>query len=156
MKTYFARKEEGLEKSWHLIDAEGKVLGRLASQVAGILRGKTKPIFTPHVDTGDFVVVVNAEKVKLTGKKLLQKTYYHHSGYLGGMKSCSAQELLAKKPAELIRNAVKGMLPKNRLGRQMIGKLKVYKGSEHPHQAQKPVPFGCDPGASRFASACGR
>ena len=146
MKTYFARKEESFDQKWVLIDAEGKILGRLASQIAKILRGKTKPIFTPHVDTGDFVVVVNAEKVKLTGKKLAQKKYYRHSGYLGGMKSFSAEELLTKKPTEMIRHAVRGMLPKNRLGRQMINKLKVYKGSEHPHQAQRPVPLGPDQG----------
>jgi large subunit ribosomal protein L13 len=140
MKTYFAKKEEPIEKRWVLIDADGKILGRMATRIADILRGKNKPVYTPHVDTGDFVVVVNAEKVKLTGKKWDEKVYYHHSGYLGGIKAQTAKEVLAKKPEELIRHAVKGMLPKNRLGRRMIGKLKVYRGSEHPHEAQFPMP----------------
>lgn len=151
MKTYFARKEDGLERKWCVIDAEGKVLGRLASRIARILRGKVKPTFTPHVDTGDFVIVVNAEKVMLTGKKWKQKLYHRHSGYVGGLKSCSAQDLLARKPEELIRHAVKGMLPKNRLGRQIIGKLKVYKGSEHPHEAQKPIRVDSERSASQTA-----
>ncbi len=120
------------------MDAEDAVLGRLASQVASIIRGKNKPIFTPHVDTGDFVIVVNAEKVRLTGNKLDQKFYYRHSGYPGGIKGVSARDLLQKKPEMLVRNAVRGMLPKNRLGRQMIGKLKIYAGPEHPHEAQQP------------------
>lgn len=149
MKTYFARKEEGLERKWYVIDADGKVLGRLASRVAKILRGKEKPQFTPHVDTGDFVVVVNAEKVKLTGKKMAEKIYYRHSGYIGGLKARTAQELLAQKPEEMIRLAVKGMLPKNRLGNQLLGKLKVYRGAEHPHGAQKPVPLELDSAPSR-------
>ena len=141
MKTYFAKKEERIEKKWVLVDAEGKVLGRMATEIADILRGKNKPVYTPHVDTGDFVVVVNAEKVQLTGKKWDQKVYYRHSGYIGGLKAQSAKEVLEKKPEALIRHAVKGMLPKNRLGRKMINKLKVYRGSEHPHEAQLPIPF---------------
>lgn len=140
MKTYFAKKEEPVEKKWVLVDAEGKILGRMASEIADILRGKNKPVFTPHVDTGDFVVVINAEKVRLTGKKLDRKVYYRYSGYLGGLRAQSAKEVLEKKPEELIRHAVKGMLPKNRLGRKMFGKLKVYRGSEHPHEAQMPTP----------------
>lgn len=149
MKTYFARKEEGLDRKWYVIDADGKVLGRLASRVARILRGKEKPQFTPHVDTGDFVVVVNAEKVKLTGKKMAEKIYYRHSGYIGGLKARTAQELLAQKPEEMIRLAVKGMLPKNRLGNQLLGKLKVYRGAEHPHGAQKPLHLELDRAPSR-------
>jgi large subunit ribosomal protein L13 len=140
MKTYQAKKEE-LKYQWYLVNAEGKVLGRLASELAKILRGKHKPTFTPHVDTGDFVVVVNAEKVGLTGKKLKDKIYYRHTGYPGGIKEVSAEKLLAKKPTELIRRAVKGMLPKNSLGRQMLRKLKVYAGPNHPHKAQNPVPL---------------
>jgi large subunit ribosomal protein L13 len=140
MKTSFARKETLTEKKWWLVDADGKILGRLASEVANVLRGKNKPIFTPHVDTGDFVVVINAEKVKLTGNKWSQKIYYNHSGYIGGLKSVSAEDLIKKKPEKLIQHAVKGMLPKNRLGRQMIKKLKVYAGEGHPHEAQKPTP----------------
>jgi large subunit ribosomal protein L13 len=112
----------------------------MATEIADILRGKNKPVYTPHVDTGDFVVVINAEKVRLTGKKWDQKVYYHHSGYIGGIKGHPAREVLEKKPEELVRHAVKGMLPKNRLGRRMITKLKVYRGSEHPHEAQVPVP----------------
>lgn len=140
MKTYQAKKEE-LKYQWYLVNAERKVLGRLASELAKILRGKHKPTFTPHLDTGDFVVVVNAEKVGLTGKKLKDKIYYRHTGYPGGIKEVSAEKLLAKKPTELIRRAVKGMLPKNSLGRQMLRKLKVYAGPNHPHKAQNPVPL---------------
>ena len=140
MKTYQAKKEE-LKHQWYLVNAEGKILGRLASELAKILRGKHKPTFTPYVDTGDFVVVVNAEKVGLTGKKLKDKIYYRHTGYPGGIKEVSAEKLLAKKPTELIRRAVKGMLPKNSLGRQMLRKLKVYAGPNHPHKAQNPVPL---------------
>ena len=140
MKTPMAKKGE-VERNWVLIDANGEVLGRLASKVAVILRGKNKPIFTPHVDTGDFVVIVNAEKVKLTGTKLKDKFYYRHSGYLGGLKSISAGKLLQKKPEELIRKAVRGMLPKNSLGRSQLKKLKVYAGTEHPHEAQAPRPL---------------
>lgn len=140
MKTYQAKKEE-LKYQWYLVNAEGKVLGRLASELAKILRGKHKPTFTPHLDTGDFVVVLNAEKIGLTGKKLKDKIYYRHTGYPGGIKEVSAEKLLAKKPTELIRRAVKGMLPKNSLGRQMLRKLKVYAGPNHPHKAQNPVPL---------------
>jgi large subunit ribosomal protein L13 len=127
-----------IEKDWFLVDAENKILGRLASKIASILKGKNKPIFTPHLDTGDFVVVINAQKIKLTGKKLNDKIYYHYSGYPGGMKSITPKDLLQKKPEEVIRKAVWGMLPKNSLGRQMLTKLKVYPGKEHPHQAQQP------------------
>jgi len=140
MKTYQAKKEE-VKHQWYLVDAEGKVLGRLATELAKILRGKKKPIYTPHVDTGDFVIVVNAEKVTLTGKKMKDKLYYHHTGHPGGIKEVSAEKLLAQKPTEMIRTAVKGMLPKNSLGRQMLRKLKIYAGAKHPHEAQQPVPF---------------
>ncbi len=139
MKTYFAGKEAIEDRNWCLVDAEGKVLGRLATEVANILRGKNKPIYTPHIDTGDFVVVVNADKVRLTGRKWEQKVYYRHSGYPGGLKSLTAKELWEKKPEELVRHAVKGMLPKNRLGRKMIKKLKIYVDNDHPHEAQKPI-----------------
>lgn len=139
MKTSFAKRQDMQARKWVLIDAEGRVLGRLATEVASVLRGKNKPIFTPHIDTGDFVVVVNAAKVRLTGKKWTEKMYHHHSGYIGGLKSHSAKELLEKKPEELIRHAVRGMLPKNRLGRQILKKLRVYAGQEHPHEAQEPV-----------------
>ncbi len=138
MRTIHVRKED-VERKWYLIDAEGKVLGRLAARIARILRGKDKPIFTPHVDCGDFVVVVNAEKIRLTGDKLASKMYYHYSGYPGGMKGVAAAKLLAQKPEELLRRAVKGMLPKNRLGRKLYKKLKVYAGPDHPHAAQKPA-----------------
>ena len=138
MKTYQAKKEE-IDHKWYLVNAEGKVLGRLSTELAKILRGKNKPIYTPHVDTGDFVVVVNAGKVTLTGKKLKDKIYYHHTGYPGGIKEMSAEKLLAKKPTEIIRMAVRGMLPKNSLGRQMLRKLKIYAGPNHPHEAQQPV-----------------
>jgi large subunit ribosomal protein L13 len=138
MKTYQAKKEE-LDYRWYLVDAEGKVLGRLATKLADLLRGKNKPTFTPHLDTGDFVIIVNAEKVSLTGKKMKDKIYYRHTGYPGGIKEMSAEKLLAKKPTEMIRMAVKGMLPKNSLGRQMLRKLKIYAGAKHPHEAQKPV-----------------
>ena len=130
--------KDQIEKDWFLVDAENKILGRLASKIASILKGKTKPIFTPYLDTGDFVVVINAKKIKLTGKKLKDKIYYHYSGYPGGMKSITPKDLLQKKPEEVIRKAVWGMLPKNSLGRQMLTKLKVYPGKEHPHQAQQP------------------
>ncbi|HAE62976.1 MAG TPA: 50S ribosomal protein L13 [Eubacteriaceae bacterium] len=135
--TVMAKSGE-VERKWFVVDADGKTLGRLASEVAKILRGKNKPIYTPHVDTGDFVIVINAEKIALTGKKLDQKMYRRHSGYIGGMKEISYRKLLADKPEFVIEKAVKGMLPHNILGRQMFKKLKVYKGSEHPHAAQKP------------------
>ncbi|MFN3534346.1 MAG: 50S ribosomal protein L13 [Desulfatiglandales bacterium] len=137
MKTYMAKKNE-VERRWFVVDASDKILGRLATQIAMKLRGKDRPTFTPHVDAGDFVVVINAEKVRVTGKKLNDKFYYRHSGYLGGLKVTPLRDMLQKKPEEVIRLAVKGMLPKNRLGRQLIKKLKVYSGPEHPHQAQQP------------------
>ncbi len=127
-----------VERKWYLIDASGQTLGRLASEVATLLRGKHKPEYTPHVDTGDFVIIINAEKIVLTGNKLDQKKYRHHSGYPGGLKETSYRELLNKRPEKAIEVAVRGMLPKNRLGRKLFTKLKVYRGSEHPHQAQKP------------------
>ena len=136
MKTFVAKEHE-IEKNWHLIDASDKVLGRLATEIATILRGKRKPIFTPHMDAGDYVVVVNAERVVLTGNKLEKKTYYRHSGYVGGLKQTTAKEMLEKKPENLIKLAVKGMLPKTSLGRRQLTKLKVYTGPDHPHQAQK-------------------
>ena len=135
-KTYIPSKEK-IEKQWYLIDAQDKILGRLASRIAIILRGKHKPIYTPHLDTGDFVVVINAEGVKVTGNKLEDKKYRTHSGYPGHLKEKDLQELMEAKPEEVIVQAVKGMLPKNKLGRAMIKKLKVYRGPEHPHQAQK-------------------
>lgn len=137
MKTQFAKREE-VERKWYVVDAKDMVLGRLASKIATYLRGKTKPIFTPNVDTGDFVIVVNAEKIRLTGKKLDKKIYYHYTGYPGGLKEQTARERLSKSPEKMIIDAVKGMLPKNRLGRAMLKKLKVYRGNEHPHAAQKP------------------
>ncbi|MBO8158074.1 MAG: 50S ribosomal protein L13 [Thermosyntropha sp.] len=127
-----------IERKWYVIDASGQTLGRLASEVATILRGKHKPIYTPHVDTGDYVIIINAEKVVLTGNKLDEKLYRRHSGYPGGLKEMTYREFLQKKPEKAIEVAVKGMLPHNRLGRKMFKKLKVYRGSEHPHQAQKP------------------
>lgn len=140
MKTFSAKKQD-VERTWYLIDASEKVLGRLASHVAAVLRGKTKPIYTPHVDTGDYVVVINAEKIRLTGKKMENKVYHRHSGYPGGLKSTSAKAVLATKPEKLLKHAVKGMLPKNPLGRKMFRKLKVYAGPDHPHQAQQPQPL---------------
>jgi large subunit ribosomal protein L13 len=135
--TYMAKPLE-VERKWHLIDADGKTLGRLASEAAALLRGKHKPEFTPHIDTGDFVIVINAEKIVLTGKKLQQKKYYTHSHYPGGLKTTTAAEMINKKPHRIIELAVYGMLPKNKLGAALQGKLKVYAGSEHPHQAQQP------------------
>ena len=136
MRTYIPKEAE-IEKKWYLVDAEGKILGRLASKIAQILSGKNKPIYTPHLDVGDFVVVINAQKVKVTGGKEEKKMYYHHSGYPGGIKGIVYEKLLKKKPEMIIQEAVKGMLPKSKLGRKMFKKLKVYAGSEHPHQAQK-------------------
>lgn len=135
--TYSAKQSDNPGK-WCLVDAEGAVLGRLATQVAARLRGKHNPMFTPHVDTGDSVVVINAAKIKLTGKKMDQKNYYRHSGYIGGLKQVTARKLMETKPEELVLNAVKGMLPKNRLGRQLFKKLRVYRGVAHPHGAQQP------------------
>ncbi|GFI33231.1 50S ribosomal protein L13 [Petralouisia muris] len=140
MKTFMAS-TAAVERKWYVVDAEGKTLGRLASEVAKVLRGKHKPIFTPHIDTGDYVIVVNAEKVKVTGKKLNQKIYYHHSGYVGGMKETTLKNMLADKPERVVELAVKGMLPKGPLGRQMYKKLFVYAGPEHKHAAQKPEAF---------------
>jgi large subunit ribosomal protein L13 len=137
MKTYVARPAT-IEKKWYVVDAQGKTLGRLATVVADVLRGKRKPIYTPHIDTGDFVVIVNAEKIVVTGKKPEQKMYYRHSGYPGGLKSESYAKLLARRPEEIVRRAVRGMLPHNRLGRAQLRKLKVYAGPEHPHTAQQP------------------
>jgi large subunit ribosomal protein L13 len=143
MKTYVAKPED-FNRDWYLVDASDQVLGRLATQIAMRLRGKHKPIFTPHVDTGDFVIVINAEKVKLTGRKTDQKMYWRHSGYPGGIKGVSARRMLENKPEELIRQAVRGMLPKNRLGRKLLKKLKVYTGTEHPHQAQQPIAWSLE------------
>ena len=137
MQTYMANPDK-IERKWYVVDAEGCTLGRLASGVASVLRGKNKPQFTPHVDTGDYVIIVNADKVKVTGKKMDQKIYYHHSDYVGGMKETTLKEMLAKKPEYVIEHAVKGMLPKGPLGRSMITKLHIYAGPEHNHQAQKP------------------
>lgn len=137
MATYSAKKNE-VERSWYLIDAENKVLGKLATKIADILRGKHKPVFTPHIDTGDFVIVINAEKIHLSGNKLKNKLYYRHSGYPGGLKVTSAGEMLKKKPGNIIKFAVGGMLPKNKLGRKQLKKLKIYSGVDHPHSAQKP------------------
>ena len=137
MKTYVTKPAE-VERRWYVVDAEGKTLGRLSSQVAAILRGKHKPIYSPSVDCGDFVVVINAEKIAVTGQRMEQKRYYRHSGYPGGLREMTLRQQLEKHPTRPIEIAVRGMLPKNRLGRKMIKKLKVYAGSEHPHQAQQP------------------
>lgn len=137
MNTFMANPDK-IERKWYVVDAEGQTLGRLAAEVAKVLRGKNKPEFTPHIDTGDNVIVINAEKIKVTGKKLDQKVYYHHSDYVGGMKETTLREMMAKKPEQVIELAVKGMLPKGPLGRTMIKKLHVYAGAEHAHQAQKP------------------
>jgi large subunit ribosomal protein L13 len=140
MKTFVPKKEQ-IEKKWWLVDADNKVLGRLATEVAILLRGKRKPEFAPFLDTGDFVIVINAERIKLTGKKIEQKKYYSHSGYPGGIKEKTMKELLETKPEEIIKKAVWGMIPKNKLGREVYKKLKVYRGSHHPHSAQKPVEY---------------
>ena len=137
MKTRFAKKDD-VERKWYVVDAKDQVLGRMASRIASCLRGKNKPVFTPNVDTGDFVIVVNADKVKVTGNKLTDKKYYHHTGYIGHIKEKSLKERMGNEPEKVIEDAVWGMLPKNRLGRAMIKKLKVYRGSEHGHTAQKP------------------
>ncbi|NLC70642.1 MAG: 50S ribosomal protein L13 [Desulfuromonadaceae bacterium] len=137
MSTQIVKKAD-IDQKWHIVDLNGKVLGRAASEIAKVLRGKNKPCFAPHMDAGDFVIVVNAEKVRLTGNKLADKMYYRHSGYPGGLTTTPAGKMLERKPEELIRKAVKGMLPKNKLGRQMFTKLKVYIGGNHPHSAQKP------------------
>ena len=137
MKSFIAKPHE-VERKWYVVDAEGKTLGRVASQVAAVLRGKNKPTFTPHVDCGDYVIVINAEKVEVTGKKRKEKVYKHHTGYPGGLRETTFDKLIAKKPEDVIRHAVKGMMPKGKLGRQMYKKLKVYAGPEHAHAAQKP------------------
>ena len=137
MQTYMANPDK-IERKWYVVDAEGCTLGRLASGVASVLRGKNKPQFTPHVDTGDYVIIVNADKIKVTGKKMDQKIYYHHSDYVGGMKETTLKEMMAKKPEKVVELAVKGMLPKGPLGREMYTKLFVYAGPEHKHAAQKP------------------
>ena len=137
MKTFMASPAT-IDRKWYVVDAQGQTLGRLASEVAKVLRGKNKPIYTPHMDCGDYVVIVNADKIVVTGKKLDQKIYYHHSGFVGGMKETTLREMLQKKPEQVVELAVKGMLPKGSLGRQMYTKLHVYAGAEHPHAAQKP------------------
>ena len=141
MRTTYTVKASEIKREWYVVDAEGHTLGRLASQIAHILKGKHKPIYTPHLDTGDYVVVVNADKIVVTGKKLDQKVYKRHSGYIGGLKETTLKEMLAKKPTWVIEHAVKGMLPKNVLGRRMIKKLRIYAGPEHEQQAQKPQPL---------------
>jgi large subunit ribosomal protein L13 len=141
MKTQVAKKED-VTRDWYVVDAENLVLGRMATRIANVLRGKNKPTFTPSVDTGDFVIVVNADKIALTGNKLADKMYYSHSGYPGGIKSITAGKLQEKKPGEIIKHAVKGMLPKNKLARHMLNKLKIYSGPAHPHKAQQPKPLG--------------
>jgi large subunit ribosomal protein L13 len=143
MKTYSAKPGE-IERHWYVVDAEAKTLGRLATQIADVLRGKRKPEYTPHIDTGDFVVVVNAEKIHVSGNKRQDKRYYRHSGYPGGLRSRTFEEMLARRPEEILRLAVKGMLPRNRLARKQITKLKIYAGPEHPHTAQKPQPLEID------------
>lgn len=140
MKSYMATPQTA-ERDWYVVDAQGKTLGRLASEIASVLRGKNKPTFTPYVDAGDFVVVVNAEKVHLTGRKLDQKMYWRHTGYPGGIRGVTARKMLDSKPEQVLRIAVKGMLPKNTLGRNLLKKLKIYAGGEHPHQAQQPKPL---------------
>jgi large subunit ribosomal protein L13 len=140
MKTWTAKTHE-IERRWYVVDAEGQTLGRLATRIADTLRGKRKPEYTPHIDTGDFVVVVNAEKIAVTGNKLEQKIYYRHSGYPGGLRERTLAEELRRRPTEVLRKAVKGMLPRNRLARQQITKLKIYAGPEHPHQPQNPEPL---------------
>ncbi len=140
MKTLYTPVKD-IDRRWYVVDADGKVLGRMATEIASRLRGKHKPTFCNFQDNGDFIVVINAEKIRLTGNKWDEKKYYHHTGYMGGIKEIAAKDLLAKKPEELIRKAVKGMLPKNRLGRRQLKKLKIYAGGEHPHAAQQPEPL---------------
>ncbi|WP_297211461.1 MULTISPECIES: 50S ribosomal protein L13 [Thermodesulfovibrio] len=140
MKTEFVKREE-TSRNWYIADAAGQTLGRFASRIAKVLMGKHKPTYTPNVDNGDFVVVINAEKIRVTGKKLTDKVYYHHTGYMGNLKAETLKDRLEKEPEEVIVDAVWGMIPKNRLGRKIIKKLKVYRGSEHPHKAQKPEPL---------------
>lgn len=137
MKSFIAKPHE-VERKWYVVDAEGKNLGRLSTEVASILRGKKKPIYTPHVDTGDYVIIINAEKIAVTGKKMTDKMYKRHTGYPGGLREISLEKLLAKRPEEVLRHSIKGMMPKGTLGRQMFSKLKVYAGPQHEHDAQKP------------------
>jgi large subunit ribosomal protein L13 len=137
----FTQKQEEIERNWYIVDAEGETLGRLASRIAPILKGKHKPVYTPHLDCGDFVIIVNAEKVRVTGRKMDQKLYHRHSGYPGGLRSISLKDQLAKHPERVLQAAIRGMLPKNKLGRRMLKKLKVYAGDSHPHQAQQPKPL---------------
>ena len=141
MRKTISAKPNEVERTWYVVDAEGKTLGRLSTEIARILRGKHKPSYTPHVDTGDYVIVINADKVRVTGKRLDQKMYYRHSGYMGGLKTIPLRRMLETHPERVIERAVKGMLPKNRLGRQMYKKLKVYASPDHPHQAQQPQPL---------------
>ena len=150
MSTYTPKASE-IQRVWHLVDADGLVLGRMASEVAAILRGKHKPTFTPHIDTGDHVVIINADKVVLTGAKATDKNVYDHSGYPGGLRIRSYGKLLADKPADAVRRTIRGMLPKNRLGRQQLTKLKVYRGPDHPHEAQQPKPLAIDHARARKA-----
>jgi len=141
MNTTHSAKKEDAQKDWYIVDAEGETLGKVATQIANVLRGKHKPTFTPHVDTGDFVIVINAEKIQVSGKKRTQKLYRHHTGYIGHLKTRTFEQLQAKHPERIIEKAVKGMIPHTRLGRQQIKKLKVYAGTKHPHQAQLPTPM---------------
>jgi large subunit ribosomal protein L13 len=141
VKRTYVTKPEDIQRDWYVVDASGQTLGRLASEVARIVRGKHKPIYSPSVDAGDYVIVINAEKIYVTGRKLDQKVYYRHSGYPGGLKEVSLRRMLEEHPTRVVEHAVRGMLPKNRLGRKMIRKLKVYAGSDHPHQAQQPEPL---------------
>lgn len=141
MRKTFSAKPHEIERQWYVVDAQGKTLGRLATEIAKILRGKHKPIFTPHVDCGDYVIVINADKIRVTGNRLDQKIYYRHSGYIGGLKQVTLRRMLETHPERVIQYAVKGMLPKNRLGRKMFKKLKVYAAPTHPHQAQQPQPL---------------
>jgi len=137
----FSAKPHEVQQGWHLVDAEGQVLGRMASRIARILQGKHRPVYTPHVDTGEFVIVVNAKKIRLTGKKMDQKVYRHYTGWAGGLRETTVREKLRKKPAEVVRLAVRRMMPKTKLGRRMLKKLKIYAGSDHPHEAQRPQPL---------------
>ncbi len=143
MKTLSAKKTD-VTKKWHIIDAEGQIVGRLASRVAMVLRGKDKPIFTPHVDTGDFVIIINAGKIRFTGRKLDQKVYQHHTGYPGGLKTEAAKDIMKTNPERIIMSAVRGMIPKTSLGRRQLSKLKVYSGSDHPHESQNPEPLSLE------------
>lgn len=140
MRTYTPKKDE-IERSWYVVDAQGQTLGRLATRIAVLLRGKHKPTYSPHLDSGDFVIVVNADKIRVTGRKLDEKIYYRHSLYPGGLKSITLRELLKKRPTRVIRHAVQGMLPRNRLGRELVRKLKIYARADHPHESQKPQPL---------------